>query len=398
MGANQNVTMLSLRIQKVFFFAIILILSFSCRKKGCMDPNATNFDSDAELADNTTCLYVDFERSEMLANICDNYIIPAYADFNEKTTILNVAATTFSSDPTDTKFQLLKDAWKIALLSWQQVSFIDFGPAEFIILKNQVNIYPTNVSLISENISLGVYDLGNSSNNDAKGFQALDYLLHMPGLNEQEQVAYFIGEDNALTYLVELTNDLKNNAQYVVNEWEVYKSTFRSNNGSNAVGSSVSNLVNGLCSYYETYIRKGKIGLPLGAFNQFTQEIDPTLVECYYHQESLPFISTALEGMKKYINGVSFNGNMNGLGLDDYMDYVGATQNSSSLSTVISDQIDLVLGSLGELNDPLSNELAVNESGVLDTYGTMQQLVPYMKVDMTSALGVLITYQDNDGD
>ena len=31
-------------------------------------------------------------------------------------------------------------------------------------------------------------------------------------------------------------------------------------------------------------------------------------------------------------------------------------------------------------------------------YEKLHQLVPYLKVDMTSALGVLITYQDNDGD
>ena len=41
----------------------------------------------------------------------------------------------------------------------------------------------------------------------------------------------------------------------------------------------------------------------------------------------------------------------------------------------------------------MNNKPAVNEC-----YSKMQQLVPYTKVDMTSALGVLITYQDNDGD
>ena len=390
--------MSSLRIQKVFFFAVILFLSFSCKKRGCTDPNASNFDSDAEVADNTTCLYEDFERSEMLANICDNYILPAYSDFNEKTNLLDESADTFSSNPTEGNFQILRESWKTALLSWQKVSFLDFGPAEFILLKKQVNVYPTTVSLINENISLGTYDLGLSGNNEAKGFQALDYLLHMPELSAQDHVAYFIGEDNAMSYIVALTNDIKNNAQYVVNEWESYKASFRSNNASNAVGSSVSNLVNGLCSYYETYIRKGKLGLPLGVFNQFTQDIDPTLVECYFHQESLPFIVASMDAMKKYINGVSFNGNTNGLGLDDYINHVGATQNSSSLSTVISAQIDLVIANTEALNDPLSNELLANEAGVMDAYQTMQQLVPYMKNDMVSALGVEITYQDNDGD
>ena len=39
-----------------------------------------------------------------------------------------------------------------------------------------------------------------------------------------------------------------------------------------------------------------------------------------------------------------------------------------------------------------------NKTALSVTYAELQRLVPYIKVDMTSALGVLITYQDNDGD
>ena len=53
---------------------------------------------------------------------------------------------------------------------------------------------------------------------------------------------------------------------------------------------------------------------------------------------------------------------------------------------------------LGSLNDPLSNEVTTNVSGVATTYQSMQFLVPTIKVDMCAALGVLVTYQDSDGD
>ena len=86
------------------------------------------------------------------------------------------------------------------------------------------------------------------------------------------------------------------------------------------------------------------------------------------------------------------------MGLDDYMNYVGATQNSNSLSSVINNQIDEIIEKVGQLNDPLSNEIVVNKPAVTEAYSALQQLVPYLKVDMTSALGVIITYQDNDGD
>mgnify|MGYP000200228035 FL=1 len=364
-----------------------------------MDPDALNTDLEAEIADNSSCNYADFDRAEMLSNVCDNYILPAYQNFSNKNIALNQAALYFSSNPTLESFEAMKSEWVNALVAWQKVSFLDFGPADYYTLKNQVNIYPVDTNIIDENIALGSYDLNLASNNDAKGFQALDFLLNQPGLNEDGHVTYFTNNTNANDYLLALTANLVELSQNVNDEWvNTYNLNFKDNNSSNAQGSSVSNLVNGLCSYYETYIRKGKIGLPLGVFNGFTQEEMPKLVECYYYGSSLPFARAAIEGMSKFINGVHFNSTENRLGLDDYMDFVGATHNNNPLADVILNQFEKIIERLSLLNDPLSNEILVNKPAVEDAYSELQRLVPFMKVDMTSALGVLITYQDNDGD
>ena len=392
--------MINKKITTLYKFSVCFILIFSigsCKKKGCMDPSASNYDSDAKKE--APCEYADFNKSEMLANICDNYIIPSYANFNTQTSLLKDKVTAFNSSPNTNSFVELKNQWQETLLAWQEVSFLDFGPAEYILLKNQVNIYPVDTALISTNInSGGNYNLESATNYDAKGLQALDYLLHQPSLNDQQHVDYFTNSSNAATYLNDIANDLSVNSQYMVNEWHSYQSNFKNGGESNSQGSPVSNLVNGLCSYYETYIRKGKIGLPLGVFNGFSQQEMPELVECYFHQKSLPSAIRAVESMKKYINGISYSTSQDGLGLDDYITYTGATQNGSSLTTVINNQIDLIIDNLQQLNDPLSSEIMNNKPAVNECYSKMQQLVPYTKVDMTSALGVLITYQDNDGD
>tara|TARA_B100001287_G_scaffold276694_1_gene288763 strand:- start:3911 stop:5113 length:1203 start_codon:yes stop_codon:yes gene_type:complete len=388
-------------ILKVFFFGIVVLLSFSCRKKGCMDENAINYDADAEVADNASCTYQPFEKTQMLTNICDNYILPAYSNFNDKNIALSNSANEFSTNPTVDGFEILKQNWKDALLSWQRVCFLDFGPASFVTLNNQVNLHPADTSTINSNISLGSYNLDLVSNHDAKGYQALDYLLHQPGMNAEDHVNYFTSNQNAMTYLTDITQDINYWSDYVLSEWtNSYQNGFKSNSSSesNAQGSSISNLVNGLCYHYESIIRKGKIGLPLGVFNGFSQQEMPDLVECYYSQQSLPFVTESVNAMKKYINGESFNTEENGMGLDDYMNYVGSAQNSNSLSSVINSQIDEIVLKIGMLNDPLSNEIVTNKPAVTEAYSALQQLVPYLKVDMTSALGVLITYQDNDGD
>mgnify|MGYP002870665349 CR=1 FL=1 len=366
-----------------------------------MDENAINYDADAEVADNASCTYQPFEKTQMLTNICDNYILPAYSNFNDKNIALSNSANEFSTNPTVDGFEILKQNWKDALLSWQRVCFLDFGPASFVTLNNQVNLHPADTSTINSNISLGSYNLDLVSNHDAKGYQALDYLLHQPGMNAEDHVNYFTSNQNAMTYLTDITQDINYWSDYVLSEWtNSYQNGFKSNSSSesNAQGSSISNLVNGLCYHYESIIRKGKIGLPLGVFNGFSQQEMPDLVECYYSQQSLPFVTESVNAMKKYINGESFNTEENGMGLDDYMNYVGSAQNSNSLSSVINSQIDEIVLKIGMLNDPLSNEIVTNKPAVTEAYSALQQLVPYLKVDMTSALGVLITYQDNDGD
>lgn len=385
------------RIRLVFSIVLISTIFVGCKKRGCLDPNATNYDSQAQVEDNS-CTYADFQRTEMLENLCDNYIVPAYNNFNTQTSNLKDITTTFSNERSVENLVAVRNKWREALLSWQDVSFIDFGPAEFIVLKNQVNLFPVDTALIKSNIELGGYNLEYSTNNVAKGFQALDFLLNQPDYSDEDHVNYFVNNDNATAYVLDVATNLSQNSQSIVDNWATYRSTFKDNNESNAAGSSVSNLVNGLCSYYETYIRKGKIGLPLGIFNGFTQQEMPELVECYFYQQSLPFAYRAVESMKKYINGDSYVDHSNGLGLDDYMDHVGATSSSLNLSVDINNQIDEILTNLLSINDPLSNEILTNKVEVTTCYSKLQELVPLMKVDMTSALGVLITYQDNDGD
>ncbi len=48
--------------------------------------------------------------------------------------------------------------------------------------------------------------------------------------------------------------------------------------------------------------------------------------------------------------------------------------------------------------DPFSATIQVNAGPADAIYAISQQLVVLLKTDMPSALGVLITYGDNDGD
>lgn len=341
----------------------------------------------------------DYDRTALLTNYANSYIKPAYAEYVSKVSELQTEISSFNSSLTVPALQSLRIKWENALLVWQDVAFLEFGPASNISLRAQTNVYPVDVTLIQSNISSGTYSLSSGSNFDAKGFQAIDYLIYGVASTDADIVAYYTNNANAKTYLEDLVDELKANATAVKSDWNgSYTSIFIANSASNAQGSSLSDILNSLNLHYEAYVRKGKVGLPFGAFNLFSNQTLPEHVEGYYSNQSLPYVYRSLSSLKTFINGNNYITNVSGEGLDDYMSFVNAQTGSQSLQTVINNQFSSIQSELGNINDPLSNELDANTSGVNAVYQKMQQMVGYLKVDMTNSLEVLITYQDSDGD
>ena len=387
----------------LYIFSALLIIQ-SCKKSGCTDPEALNYKIDAQKDDNS-CLYEDYDKLSLLTNLADNYIIPSLDAYKSKIATLNIHVDSFIANPTISNLTLIRTNWEDALLNWQDIGFLDFGPSEYILLRKQTNTFPIDTTELNNSITLADWNLEYTSSYDSKGLQALDYLLFKPGHTDNELITYYQNNISAKNYLKALAEDLNQNINYVTNEWITYREDFindfevtTSNLSTNSQGSSISNIINALCLHYEFYVRRGKVGLPLGVFNGFSQLELPELVECYYSGKSTQNLVRSVNSLRKYVTGSSYLNNDNGLGLDDYMDFVNAEQNNQQLSTVIDNQFLTILEELNNINGPLSEEIINNKSQITQTYQELQQLVPYMKVDMTSALGVLITYQDNDGD
>ena len=383
---------------------IIMLICISCQKKGCTDPTAINYSTEAQ-KDNNSCEYQDFDKFNLLKNLSDNYITPSLSAYNDKINTLNNDILSFTSNPSINGLSIVRNSWEEAILNWQDIAFLDFGPSEYILLRSQTNTFPIDTTELQNSIISGTWNFQNSTFNDSKGLQAIDYLLFKPGYTDTDLITYFQSDSNATNYLKSISEDLLININYVTEQWDLQKEDFindfeTTNTGysSNSQGSSISNIINALCLHYEFYVRRGKVGLPIGVFNGFSQQELPHLVECYYSGKSFQNAIRSISSIRKFINGSSYTANDNGLGLDDYMNFVNAELNSQQLSTVIDNQIVTILYELDNYNNSLSDEIMTNKTALSVSYGELQRLVPYIKVDMTSALGVLITYQDNDGD
>jgi predicted lipoprotein len=318
----------------------------------------------------------------MLENIGTNIILPNYIALSDKLNLLQQATTDFTTAPDNTKLTALQSAFKNAYLSWEKCSAFEFGPAMQVSLRMSVNTFPTDSLQIQSNIASGSYDFETANNLDARGFPAMDYLLHKRNGSNAEVLERFTTNPDAQAwkdYLVALVNDTKNLADAVKNNWESasgnYLATFISLDGTD-VGSSLGELVNQLNYDYEI-LKKARIGIPLG--KQTLGVVLPDKCEAYYAGYSVELALEQINGIKNLYLGT---GDVDGVGLDEYLIALDAKHGSGQLSDAIKTQLDLAIAALQNVSDPLSETVVNNEAIVNTAYTELQKQVVLFKTDM----------------
>jgi predicted lipoprotein len=334
-----------------------------------------------------------FDQKAMLTNISTNIIIPAYTSYQAATVSLDAAVTTFNTTSNAANLTALQNAFITTYKQWQSTSIYDFGPAADASLRVNTNTYPADVNQISANVTAGTYDPQLLANLSAKGLPALDYLLFNTTSDNAAVLALYTSDSKAAnrkTYLAALSAELKTNAAKVLSAWTgSYKNTFINATGTSA-SSSVSYLVNQLIYDYEV-LKNFEIGIPAGS--QSLGATFPTKVQAYYSKISLQLTKLHLQAIQNLYLGAS------GSGLDDYVIAVnGKTSTGGSLDAAIKAQFTAATAKLQTLSDPLSANIISNPTAVLASYTELQKLTVILKNDMTSALGVAISFGDNDGD
>ncbi|SMG53680.1 hypothetical protein SAMN05661096_04099 [Marivirga sericea] len=344
---------------------------------------------------------VDFDREAFLINMADNVIEPSIEDFASKAEGLSVATNSFNINLSLETLNVLRSELKATWLSYQHLSFVHVGPVSNVNLRDRVNIFPTNTEIIDENIASQNYVLGAASNVAAKGFPALDYLLFGTANSDEEILAYFGDPElgnHRLQYLSDVVEDIQATSTIMVEGWGDYRSTFIGNTGTD-VGSATSLLVNEYNFQFDIRIKNAKIGFPSGGNPRTGGVSSPENVEGYFSGWSGDLAEKAVQASIEVFKGEHFDSSEDGLGLDDYLTALDAkTRDEVDLSTAIINQKMMALEEMEKIEAPYS-EVASTEGGQLvAVYNELQAVIPLIKVDMTSAMSVSITFQDNDGD
>lgn len=324
-----------------------------------------------------------------LSALYTNVIAPDMAVMVAASEDLRLSAEALELGVDLTAINDLQTKLKTARIAFQHLSHLNFGPAEETDTFLKVNTFPADTSAIANNADAGSNDV---SNFDELGLPTLAWMLHHA--DDATLVDYFSDSDlgderrNHLLYLatqLDLTLDLHQQA------WTSgFATDFRNATGASA-GSGMSLYVNGLIQDYEK-LKRDKVALPLGLLTLGIPLADRT--EAFHGGYSVELALNNLQSVRRAFTGSE------GSGIDDLLDELGAWHGATSqnLSTAILEQLDAAELALQAVPDPLSSAIESDPDAVETAYNELQAAVSMLKADMPSALGISITFSDNDGD
>jgi predicted lipoprotein len=363
----------------IVLFTGLILLSFACKKK---------------VNQNTEEPAASFDKQAMLVQLADELIIPSYESFKTSLDSLILVYAEFKLNPSLSGLQSVKTKYQKVYVRYQRCGLFEFGPAEAAIVRSSFNVFPTDTLQIKANISSGVYDLNLVANIDAKGLPALDYLFYSLSSDESVVVNAFSASAERRNYVSNLLNDMSGRISAVLSAWKgTYRNTFINSLGTD-VGSSIGYLINQM-NFELDYLKNAKIGIPLG--KKTLGIVQPTQCEVYYSGGSQGYAIETLKAIENLYMGRSLTGN-NGKGFDDYLDHLKVMYGSETLNSAINKQFVLAFSKLNAIQGSISQQVVTNPGAVDAAYVELVKLLVLLKTDLPSSLGVVITYQDGDGD
>ena len=355
----------------IHFLVMLSVLSLYC--SGCSLDNKASFD-----------------RTLIIENAAQNLILPSYQNFSDAVMYLDNQVKVFTKKPNQANLATVQQAWQSAMLKWKAAEVYRFGPIETLALENSIQFWPID----KNGIEAAIENYDGSDNylsaigSNRRGLIGLEYLLFN---GEDEDVLNAFADPNRQRYAQLVSESLIKHTTTILTEWtDAYATTFIENNGNDA-GASITLLANAII-YRIDLIRNSKIATPLGVRGANNPGL-PSQVESLYAEFSKELIRENLLSLKSVFNGG------NGNGFDDYLDALNTNNaNQDSLSVIINNQFDASLASLNNINGTFQEAIQQERQHVEQLLDDIQELLVLVKADMTSQLGIIVTFSDNDGD
>ncbi len=334
----------------------------------------------------------------MLEDYADKLILPNYTDLQTSVNELETAVNAFTATPSATTLTAAQAAWDKAYTAWQHCAGFDFGPADQALgmLSQELGTFPSAKNLIEAAIRQRNFTTNNFQR-DTRGFPAMEYLLFSDSTlapPAERVVMRFTSDTARASVLRAMMLDIKTKAGNVVTAWRTsYRAAFIANDGTN-VGSGTSFLFNTFAGHYEQ-LKNFKFGVPAGLRAGQTRA-ESQRVEAYWSGQSLKYAKEHLAAVENVWAGKSKAGQ----DFTGFEEYLNSVQGGKDLITNTKTQLANTKNALAAIpvTTTLARSIESSAPSVNAAFTELQKMTRFFKSDMSSLLGLQITFSSSDGD
>lgn len=328
-----------------------------------------------------------FDRGSMLAFYADQHIQPAFDSLSNAAQELHSRLLGLAAQPSPVQLGELRAAWSRVYFHWQKAAVFNLGPAAEQGLRKRMSeelgTFPVSETKINNYLNAGDTSFANFDR-DSRGLFAIEYLLfagyEVDALNRLAQTP-------ARNYLLALSNRFRSETARIASEWRAYRSEFVGNTATSA-GSPTVQLYNEFLLSYEG-LKNFKLGLPLGLRMGQTQA-EPQKVEALYSGQSLLGINRQMQALEAFWRGNNSTG---------FRAYLLASTGGEELVNRTEAQLRIIEARIAACGTGrLDSLITANPQPASDLHSELQRNTRFFKSDMSSLLGLTITFSSGDGD
>ena len=374
------------KVKYIFPLLLAFVLVYAC---------TDNTDSGNDIDED------DFNRTTLTSSWVNNLLIPATNDLQTKVGDFNNAVIAFTNAPDANGLVTVRTNLLAAAKVWQHVELFFYGTS----FARDMNSYPADLDRINTNINSTVaINFERTLLDPTQGLPTLDYLVN--GLDTTDEAIIVKYQDTKYSdYLKALSLRMVNLTANEITNFNTNKDT-NINSVNNTISSYFSIQLNDFVEYTEKSFREKKIATPSGTRNRqdnISVNPSPTFVESLYSPEnSKALYLEAYTAIKNFYYGRSYSTNTNTIGLQEYLQFLGATVMVDGTDISLDDYIQTLFDNIDAANNNIGNnffeqtqDYNANFDAVFDT---IQEFVIAIKGNAINAFNLTIDFVDSDGD
>lgn len=406
-------------MNKIHRFALASLVATSLLAAGCGGGGGGGVSSTAPTP--TPVPGDGFDRRALLASVADRVVLPALRRF--ATEAAGLAAATDALTAAPTQRDAARAAWRSAMLAWQAVEVLQFGPAGPTMmmggqaLRDEIYSWPlVNPCRIDQETVRGNYAdsaFFTTQLVNVRGLDALEYLLFAPDDANACSPSVDINAGGGWQALVDAGDVAARRAAYAAgaaadvaaraaalrDAWEPAAGNFAAQLAGAGAGSSVYPTAQGALDdvfaalfYVELVVKDDKIAAPAGIVPDCTTDVCPNLSESRWADAAKDQLLANLAAARRLFLGGT---DASGTGFDDFLRARGA----AALATTMLAALDAAVAAVEAIPGTMLEALASDPDAVRDAHAAVKNFTDPLKSQFVTVLNLTIPQEgagDND--